>query len=43
MLMEISKSLYRWMARYEAGGLEALAEASHRPKHIPHQMDVRGN
>jgi transposase InsO family protein len=32
------QSLYRWMARYEEGGLEALAEGSHRPKHIPHQM-----
>ena len=32
------QSLYRWMARYEAGGIEALAERSHRPKTVPHQM-----
>ncbi len=32
------QSLYRWMARYEEGGLEALAEGSHRPKSVPHQM-----
>jgi transposase len=32
------QSLYRWMARYEEGGLEALAEGSHRPKFVPHQM-----
>lgn len=32
------QSLYRWMARYEAGGLEALADQSHRPRTVPHQM-----
>jgi transposase InsO family protein len=32
------QSLYRWMARYEAGGLEALSDRSHRPKRVPHQM-----
>lgn len=32
------QSLYRWMARYEDGGLEALAERSHRPRCIPHQI-----
>jgi transposase InsO family protein len=32
------QSLYRWMARYEAGGIEALADLSHRPKTVPHQM-----
>jgi transposase InsO family protein len=32
------QSLYRWMARYEEGGLEGLAERSHRPKRVPHQM-----
>src|ERR1035438_6771749 len=31
-------SIYRWMARYEEGGLEALAEESHRPKNIPNQI-----
>jgi transposase len=32
------RSLYRWMARYEEGGLEALAKGPHRPKFVPHQM-----
>jgi transposase InsO family protein len=32
------QSLYRWMARYETGGIEALADRSHRPKTVPHQM-----
>ena len=32
------QSVYRWMARYEEGGLEALAEGSHRPKNIPNQI-----
>ena len=32
------QSLYRWMARYEQEGLEGLAERSHRPAHVPHQM-----
>ena len=27
-----------WLARYEAGGLEALADRSHRPRSCPHQM-----
>jgi transposase len=34
------QALYRWMARYEAGGLEALADRSHRPHNVPHQMDA---
>jgi len=34
------QSLYRWMARYEEGGLEALQDRSHRPKRVPHQMRV---
>jgi transposase InsO family protein len=29
------QTLYRWMARYEAGGLDALSDRSH---HVPHQM-----
>ncbi len=33
------QALYRWMARY-AGGLEALADRSHRPHNVPHQMDA---
>ncbi len=32
------QTLYRWMARYEAGGLDALSDRSHRPHHVPHQM-----
>jgi transposase InsO family protein len=32
------QSLYRWMRRYEQGGLEALAERSHRPRSCPHQL-----
>jgi transposase InsO family protein len=31
-------TLYAWLARYEAGGLEALAERSHRPRTSPLQM-----
>jgi transposase len=33
------QSVYRWMAKYQEGGLEALADESHRPLHVPHQMD----
>jgi transposase InsO family protein len=33
------QSIYRWMQRYEAGGLEALADGSHRPRNCPHQLD----
>jgi transposase InsO family protein len=32
------QSVYRWMRRYEQGGLEALAERSHRPRTCPHQL-----
>jgi transposase len=32
------QSLRAWMARYEDGGLEALADRSHRPAISPHQM-----
>ena len=34
------QSVYRWMRRYEQGGLEALAERSHRPRSCPHQLDA---
>jgi hypothetical protein len=27
-----------WLARYEVGGLEGLADRSHRPVGCPHQM-----
>ena len=32
------QSIYRWMQRYEEGGLPALAERSHRPRTCPHQL-----
>ena len=32
------QSIYRWMQRYEEGGLPALAERSHRPRSCPHQL-----
>jgi transposase InsO family protein len=33
------QTVYRWLAKYEEGGSEALADESHRPLHVPHQMD----
>jgi transposase len=32
------QSVHAWLARYETGGLEALADRSHRPASCPHQM-----
>jgi transposase InsO family protein len=32
------KTVHVWLARYEAGGLEGLADRSHRPRSCPHQM-----
>ncbi len=32
------QSVHAWIARYEAGGLAALADRSHRPTHCPHQV-----
>lgn len=32
------RSVHRWLARYEAGGLEALTDGSHKPASCPHQM-----
>lgn len=32
------QTVHEWLRRYEAGGLEALADRSHRPKTCPHQM-----
>ena len=32
------QAVHTWLKRYEAGGLEALAEGSHRPKVSPNQM-----
>ena len=34
------QSVHRWLARYEAGGLEGLADRSHRPVSCPHQMSA---
>ena len=33
------KTVHDWLAKYEAGGLEGLADRSHRPRSCPHQMD----
>jgi transposase InsO family protein len=35
------QSIHTWLARYEEGGLPALAEQSHRPKTSPLQMAPR--
>ena len=36
---EVSRrTLHRWLARYEGGGLEGLGDGSRRPAHCPHQM-----
>ena len=32
------QTLHRWLARYEAEGLEGLKDRSHRPVRCPHQM-----
>jgi transposase InsO family protein len=32
------QTLHRWLAKYEAGGLEGLGDGSHRPRSCPHQM-----
>ena len=32
------QTVYSWLRRYEDGGLEALADRSHRPASCPHQM-----
>jgi transposase InsO family protein len=32
------KTVHGWLARYEAEGLEGLADRSHRPRSCPHQM-----
>jgi transposase-like protein len=34
------QSVYAWMDRYAAGGLEGLADRSHRPHSCPHQIPV---
>jgi transposase-like protein len=35
------QSLHAWINRYAAGGLEALADRSHRPRHCPHQTTAQ--
>ena len=32
------KTVHVWLSRYEDGGLEGLADRSHRPRSCPHQM-----
>ena len=32
------QSVHNWIARYETGGLAALADRSHRPQSCPHQI-----
>jgi transposase InsO family protein len=32
------QTVHEWLARYERGGLDALADRSHRPRSCPHQM-----
>jgi transposase InsO family protein len=32
------QTMHAWLAKYEAGGLEGLADRSHRPAGCPHQM-----
>jgi transposase InsO family protein len=32
------KTMHVWLARYEQGGLDGLADRSHRPRSCPHQM-----
>jgi transposase InsO family protein len=33
------QALHSWLSRYAEGGLEGLADRSHRPRSCPHQMD----
>ena len=35
------QTLHAWLARYEAGGLEELADRSHRPRSCPHQIPAQ--
>src|SRR5215203_2955733 len=32
------QTVHGWLGRYRSGGLEALADRSHRPRRCPHQM-----
>ncbi len=33
------ETIYRWLAKCEEGGLEALGDESHRPHHVPHRFN----
>jgi transposase-like protein len=33
------QTVHAWLSHYAAGGLEALADRSHRPRSCPHQID----
>ncbi|MBN7435546.1 IS481 family transposase [Mycobacteroides abscessus] len=35
------QTLHVWLARYEAQGLDGLADRSHRPRRCPHQMPAQ--
>lgn len=35
------QTLHTWLSRWESGGLEGLADRSHRPVTCPHQVDPR--
>ena len=35
------KTVHDWLTKYEAGGLEGLADRSHRPRGCPHQVSSR--
>jgi Helix-turn-helix domain len=32
------QAVHRWLRRYQQGGLDALADRSHRPRRCPHQL-----
>jgi transposase len=34
------QAVHKWIARYEAGGLAALADRSHRPASCSHQISA---
>ncbi|ALI27870.1 ISmav2-like transposase [Mycolicibacterium fortuitum] len=34
------QTLHAWLARYEAEGLDGLADRSHRPVSCPHQVEA---
>ena len=36
------QSVHAWLRRYEDHGLEGLANRSHKPKSMPHQMPPHG-